>query len=462
MQHANRITSVEATMGRFETWIDRVRNARRRRRTGDGGSVRRRPLRFEQYESRLALSAAVQTDLIAADSLQTSGQVLQTLWEATPGSAQWGDVTFTAPTAVGPAGNAAWFSLRSAQTVSHSFMAEHGGLIGLDSMPSSSGMVSQRATLAFNGGVSRGEFRLDDYILSADPLLDVDGTSGIAIDATQSSFDSSWSEGVKPPLDFGGDGLNSAGAGGNASGTDDANVTLIESPVLRITAPLPNANEEGGSIDVTAMVAPRALFASQHATALATSGVRTGTSALSKAETPSQRSRVGAADSDEMRARAVVYEVSLAREVSDESLDKTRAGRAPATPDTPSAPVDAPQAVSPAVTPVVIDANGEIAADDATPKAAERDAVKSYQTSILEQHRAEEQAALTAIAARDAALARLGDVSSELLAADLETASSRNQTLGMALAAVVGAGPLVRRIRRSKATRVAEQAAGLN
>jgi hypothetical protein len=449
-------------MGRFETWIDRVTNARRRRRTGDGGSARRRPLRFEQYESRLALSAAVQTDLIAADSLQTSGQVLQTLWEATPGSAHWGDVTFSAPTAIVPAGNAAWFSLRSAQTISDSFMAEHGGLIGLDSMPSSLSMVSQRATLALNGGVSRGEFRLDDYILSADSLIDMDGTSGIAIDATQSSFDSSWSEGVKPPLDFGGDGLSSAGAGGNASGTDDANVTLIESPVLRITAPLPNANEEGGSIDVTAMVAPRALFASQHATALATSGVRTGTSALSKAETPSQLTRVAAADADEMRARAVVYEVSLAREVSDESLDKTRAGRTPATPNVPSAPATVPQTDEPTVAPATADANGEIAADDVTPKAAEGDAATSQQTSGLEQHRAASRAALDTAAARDAALARFGDELSERPATDFETASSRNQTLGLALAVVVGAGPLVRRMRRSKGTRLAEQAAGLN
>jgi hypothetical protein len=163
-----------------------------------------------------------------------------------------------------------------------------------------------------------------------------------------------------------------------------------------------------------------------------------------------------------MRARAVVYEVSLAREASDESLDKTRAGRTPATPIVPSAPATVPQTGEPTVAPTTADANGEIAADDATPSAPEGDAVKSHQTSILEQHRAEEQAALTAIAARDSALARLGDVSSELPAADLETASSRNQTLGMALAAVVGAGPLVRRIRRSKATRVAEQAAGLN
>jgi hypothetical protein len=451
-------------MGRFETWIDRVTNARRRRRSGDVGGARRRPLRFEQFESRLALSAAVQTDLADADTLQTSGQVLQTLWEATPGTAQWGDVTFSTPKEFGTADAAVWFSIRAAQANPRSFMIEHGGLIEFNSVLSSSILMNQQATRAFNGGVSRNEFQLDDYILNlnADSRGNADSTSGILIDPTPSGFDSSWSEGAQPPLDFGGDGLSSAGAGGSASGTDEANVTLIESPVLRITAPLPNANEEGGAIDVTAMVAPRALFAAQNATALATNGVLTGAIALSGTATPSQRTRIAAADADEMRARAVVYEVSLAREASDESLDKTRAERAPATPDVPSAPTTVPQADEPTVAPTTADANGEIAVDDAMPKVAEGDSATAQQTSGLEEHRADEHVALATAAARDAALARFGDESSELPAADLETASSRNQTLGMALAMIVGAGPLVRRLRRSKATRVAEQAAGLN
>jgi hypothetical protein len=387
------------------------------------------------------------------------------LWDAAPGSAQWGDVTFSPPKGIGLQDAAHWFSVRSAQVITRSFEIDHGGLIGLDSIHIRSNL-SQQATFAFDRGLDRGEVRLDDYILNADALVDFDGAGSIVIGATQNSFESSWSEGVKPPFGGsgvstgGGDGLNSAG--GSASGTDESNVTLIESPVLRITAPMPNANDEGGSIDVTAMVAPRALFAAQHATALATSGIRAGSRASSDVETASQRTRIATADSDELRARAVVYEVSLARDVSEESLEETRAERTPTSTDTPSAPMAPPQGNEPSAAPPIRDANGEIAADVAAPKAADGDAVTLHQTSDLEQHRAEHHAALAATAVRDAALSRFGDDSSDRPATDLETTSSRNQTLGMALAAVVGAGPLLKRMRRARATKIVEQASGLS
>jgi hypothetical protein len=450
-------------MGRFKTWIDRVTSARRRQRSGNLGAARRRSLRFEHFESRLALSAAAATEpsLAPIDVVRDRGEFLLTLWDATPGSAQWGDVSFAVPQNSRLMA-AEWANSPTVRARLETFNIDalryslpgEGGFVTSDSLmqfaTTASAAVDRSAP--FDGGALNGNaFDLIGHVLDS---VDV---SGAFVDSAPSSLDPSWSGGNHSPFDSG-EGLSSAGADGGVSGTDEANVTLIESPVLRITAPLPNSSDEGGSIDVTAMVAPRALFAAQHATALANSGERTKTGTVSDAESTAQRSRALAADADELRARAVVYEVSLAREVSDESAAETRAERTPATPNAPSTPVAPPQADAPAATPVVGDVNGEIAADDAMPKAAEGDPATSHQTSSLEQHGAEE---LAAVAARDAALARFGDDSSELPAADLETAS-RNQTLGMVLAAVVGAGPLVRRIRRSRATRVAEQAAGLN
>ena len=79
-------------MGRLKTWIDRVRSASPARRAGVCARRRRRLLAFEQFESRIVMSAAVQSTWAADGNELISGALFQELWTITPGSAQWGDV----------------------------------------------------------------------------------------------------------------------------------------------------------------------------------------------------------------------------------------------------------------------------------------------------------------------------------------------------------------------------------
>ena len=237
------------------------------------------------------------------------------------------------------------------------------------------------------------------------------------------------------------------------------------SAALRITSPLLVGDDEGGAIDVTALVAPKAMFAGEYASRVASNaGVRLGDS-MRVASSTTQREAVerSASDAEALRARAVVFEVALASDADADADQRARVDRPAATRDgarAPAAPArrgdqDTTQATP--VRAVEAIANGAESVD------AQSESASADRVSGTEGASRSGDASKGRAAAHDAALGELGGSAESRLAVDIDVAATRQQTVGLAFALVAGAAPLIKfkRARRARPTRLAEQSSGV-
>jgi hypothetical protein len=323
-------------MGRLQTWIDRV--GRSRRRKGAAGlPARRRSLHFELCESRLALSAATSVGVSLDSDTITYAELMADLWANTPGTARWVQVSFGA----GAEFVATHGSLRMDYTLDReappplSDNLNEGGLITLDSFATVGQpqfTLTRQSNAAVDAIVSRldvqgqlddvGKFQLNAGfdrdasatlgagLIVAGPIgsgtLNLgttdSGTIGSNLSVLPGAADSpsSWDFEPTDTPDLLGEaeGTSSVGEGGALNTTP---------PILRITAPLDPARTEGGRIDLTAMAGPTSLERQASFDALSAPTATRRTAARAADSLP-------AAASENLRARAVVYEVAYQRD----------------------------------------------------------------------------------------------------------------------------------------------------
>ncbi len=445
-------------MGRLRTWIDRVRTAQTRRSGKACVLSRRRLLAFEQVESRIVMSAAVQSAWAAGDQVLSDGALLQDLWVATPGASQWGEVTFSpAPSEL--SGDAARTISLSAFGFGRTPMVREGVAAGDGGLIEFSPMVSQNVAAQFRLNVTpwitqaafnRGNTNVEETF--GDPLsMSVGNSTGLDLGGLISSNDAVAPNGVgevgtddqlfgDPALD------SSLGAASEPASP------ATESPMLRITSPLSINDSEGGTIDLTAMVAPKAAFTAEVASRVATDWDSSAGDSLRLVSTASTRKTLARADAGEdgLRARAVVLDVALSQDSDRDGSEATQADRLPApqTPAKPSAPGRRLERDATHSAPVRAAA---IAPGDAPVETAPSDRVSADGTPAAEgdsQNRA---------AAHDAAIGELETVATSRLAAGIDATSTRQQTVGLALALVAGATPLIKRARRRRSTRLPQE-----
>jgi hypothetical protein len=459
------LRSVETMMGRLKTWIDRVRSAPSAPRGIACAGRRRRLLAFEQFESRLVMSAAVQSTWAAGDDVPVADALLHDLWTITPGSAQWGDVTFAVTRSDASADASFAFPLRinaevGTSKLANTFRLDEGGLIELSPMLSgdvsasfSSNVSPWLLSYAFDGnlGISRGT-----------------AVSGLATNVLAGDRFDLYVDGNNVDITVSGD-LGATDGSAELFGESDLDVASepaqnsIASAVLRITSPLLIEDAEGGAIDVTAIVAPRAALAAEFTSRVASNADVRVDDSLRLASSSAQRAAlVGAAgDADGLRARAIVFEVALGGDAGGDADERARADRSPATPEGPSAP--APRArrgdqdttqSTPARAAAV--AGGAEAVD------AQVDSASADQVSAAEGAAATGVASKGRAAALDAALGQLGGLPDPRLAVGIDVTTTRQQAAGLAFALVAGATPLIKlkRARHARVTRLAEQSSG--
>jgi hypothetical protein len=249
----------------------------------------------------------------------------------------------------------------------------------------------------------------------------------------------------------------------------DATTTPASSPILRIPGPIFAASGEGGAIDLTAM-----------ASATSSPGARAPNSAAfaRAAEratlTPTDSSGVSARQASSIegtRARAVVFEVATTAGRGDSDEDQSlnldpRAskqrgeGSRAAKPQVPSEPkLRGAAAMAPRSAKTE---KAEMQSGDAIVATA---ATSEAGPATSESNSANRDAASDNAAAHDAAFTDWNDgddshASTEASAAT-SFAATRRQKLGLALAAVVGISPLVKRARRSNNQPSDERPGGL-
>jgi hypothetical protein len=455
-------------MGRFRTWIDRARQSRPGRRRAAGTTVRRRSLAFEQFESRLALSAATQTlveidasNLISRDQLESGfmswrqwqrGAADSSMFRVVPlddgemvelvYSPNWQDFSLKRPVAVADLEGGS-ITLASGPAFAFDF--------GLQAMTSDrasepfAGQVQAMLQSAFQprqGGDALSEYFLSDFDAGGSGALDQHNLTN-AIDLGPAA----------PPLELGG--IDNFGDAFDAVESQGPQASVsppsASPPVLRITISNSLARAEGGVIDLTAMAGPTSLT-SQHSHAHIASGGTAPTGRLASADASAR----AAMPVESMRARAVVFEVASSVNANEADLEnalrrvREQRGRSADAPkragDHDSAGSDVARQLR-VLQSIGDNANGQAASSDAsTTTAADGD-----RDSARQQRSAE---------AFDEALAELLDERDDRPGQDDGGAFSPTapQKAGLALAVAIGAAPLVKRARRARPGATIEQA----
>ncbi len=463
-------------MGRLNHWMERAARAcRRRGRTARSATSRRRPLAFERYEPRIALSAATQTDWTDAygqpvmiwrsyDGIQSGVHVfavdelgqsvvnydLDDLITITPSIdfSQWLD---SYSGVVSP-----WNSPLLSQHALNAPAIGEGGLIGLDAYVDSD--VSADLTLygsslslidnAFDGDAAGGAVSsFLTFFKTARQFVGTSGGEGLAVANWQVVPDSAFNS------------LDAAGTQETfaTTGSDD------RGGFLRIVIVAPKSDDEGGSIDLAAMLGP---------INSAAPGASVQLAAATRTPAGVVPATYAVAEGDSLRARAVVYNVALVDESAaiaadratvlhpsagahdgDQPLGVERTGRIRAAAPRPEPAERRATRVDPAQTPVGAEQASVDRRVDATPADVEQSRAAP----------AADETAKTSAPVYDAAFGVWDDELAELDAkAAIPLASTRERTLvGLAAAAVVGAPILARRTRRSKGAALIEKSAGL-
>lgn len=438
-------------MGRLQTWIDRL--GRSRSSSARARLARQRPLGFELCESRLALSAASPAGDMIDNSVDFS-LFLSNLWEQTPGTAAWTRVTFSV--------------VHDPVTTQESLQTDfavnpialpplranrmEGGVIAFDAFAADrlQSWIASRQSYAIVdaafGGFDAG-LRIESTAAS---LLGSDlgpATQGVAILPDNVESAPTWNF---QPTDV----PDLLGGAESPSPMVEGSALTTTPPILRITAPLDPARTEGGRIDLTAMAGPTSLDRPSSLGSLATQRV----AARTTDDLPA------AANSQNLRARAVVYEVAYEldaeRDPAPEEIGAALDGEAErdgasddAAPIRDAMPLARREGDAPVAEPTaasVLEAakgSGE-AATQATPDASDSargDAAKEYDAALAlwgDDH--------------DAAESLEGDADGGLALAD-----ARQRDVGLAIALAATAAPLARRYRRSRQVHAAERNAGL-
>ncbi len=457
-------------MGRFRTWIDRARQSRPGRRRAAGTTVRRRSLAFEQFESRLALSAATQPVYeIDVSNLATRDELLArfdltstTRWTDGLATSRWQWVQSD-----GGLVELVVFSPRAGGTLSPPLgggpAGTEGGLIAFGSRAQfqlNAGLQSSamdRAEAPFAGqvqGMLRNAFQPSPAgdMASEFFLNDFDAAGTMEMDRPRPS--SAFDSGPAAPslelssLESFGDAKNDSGPAGSVTPATAA------PPVLRITIPAGLVRSEGGVIDLTATAGPTSLTprdsqAHMAATGAAPAARLASAAASARAELPVES----------IRARAVVFEVASSADASEADIEEAlrrlreqgnRWGEADANAgDHDAARGDAARSAR-LLSSTAGDADATTAFGDAlAPPSA--GSARGDRDSAPAQRGAE---------ARDEALAGLLDERGDHAGQDdgFAFAPTGPQKAGLALAIAIGAGPLVRRARRARASATIEQA----
>lgn len=461
-------------MGRFKTWIDRARHSRPGRRRAAGTTARRRSLAFEQFESRLALSATTQpvyeievSDFLTRDELLARFD-LTSFQRWNDGLAasrlQWvqGDGGMVELVLFSPRATGRTLSLPLAGEPA----GAEGGLIAFGSNAQfqlNSGLQSlamNSADAPFAGqvqGMLRNAFQprpsgdtLSEYFLS-----DFDAGGTAAFD--QHNLTNNIEVGpTSPPLELGsfdnfGDSFDAVDSQGPQASVSPP---ATPPPVLRITISNSLARAEGGVIDLTAMAGPTSLTARDSHAHIASGGT-TPTGRLASAA----ESARAALPVESMRARAVVFEVASSADANEADLEdalrrlREQSGR----------PVDAPAGAGDRdsasndvarqerlLESIESDADGQAASSDASATTA-ADGAAGDRDSARQQRSAE---------ALDEALAVMLDERDDRPGQHDGGAFSPTgpQKAGLALAVALGAAPLVKRARRAKTGSTMEQA----
>jgi hypothetical protein len=474
-------------MGRLQTWIDRLGRSRRRK-GAVGLPARRRSLRFELCESRLALSAATSAGAPLDGDTITYAELMADLWASTPGTARWVQVTFGA----GVENVATNAAVRMEYTIDREAPPlrdlQEGGLITFDSF-AAIGQTQFTLTRDWNAAVDTIVTRLDvqgrldgvgaiqlnagfdrdaSATLGAGPLIAnpigsgalnlgaIDsGEIGSAAPILPSAIDSPSSWEFEPT-----DSPDLLGETEATSPVGDGGALNTTPPILRITAPLDPARNEGGRIDLTAMAGPTSLDRQASFEALSVQAATRRTATRAGAGLPA------AASSESLRARAVVYEVAYQRDDKrSEATDELDASLGDAAQHDHEANASTPSQSATQST------NRESAASASSTTAnVRRAAIVDAESAKAATPDANESVRRDAARSRDAALASLGDdyasdgYDSEDGNAEgaLALTDARHRNVGLAIALAVTAAPLARRYRRSKQAHAAERNSGLS
>lgn len=446
-------------MGRLQTWIDRVGRSRRGSRRTDGRLARRRPLGFERCESRLALSAASPAEDLIVES-DDFAQILTEWWGRTPGAAEWAQFSFGAMRHA--------FTLHGEQSVDFTInritfptlrdnVAE-GGLITFAEFGEGAlrdMIVNRQSNAVVDAAFGRfnGSLQLTDATatLAGADLGPI--TQGLAISPGHVDSAPTWDFASTDVPDLLGETEAS-----HPSAMVEGGAISHTPPILRITAPLDPARNEGGRIDLTAMAGPTSLDRQSSLAAVASQAATPRVAARAADDLPA------AASSQSLRARAVVYEVAYERDAERSSApqeigatldDDARRGpeEESASPVRDAVPLarhadDAPAVEPTAANPLQVGQDRGALSTPAGPQASD-------------------SAQRNAARERDAALAAWGDDrdGDSTLYDDAEAGvaltDARERNVGLAIALAATAAPLARRYRRSKQAHAAERNAGL-
>jgi hypothetical protein len=245
----------------------------------------------------------------------------------------------------------------------------------------------------------------------------------------------------------------------------DAGVTLNPSEMIRIVLPPQQSEGEGGAIDLAALLGPSSLLAAGSNAALASARPGATPTHAASGETASYVA------SENLRARAVVYNVALIDEAAGSpSLaspsEKVQAAAPAGAAHEKASPTRRP--VSPrgeAVERRATKNKSEATPNDAEQAALEADVAKPVEAAPRTGDASEAPAA-DETARLDAAFGswdnELASLESKERDGALSLASTRERTLvGLAVAAAIGAPAVIRRTRRPKSNPAPEQAAGL-
>ncbi len=453
-------------MGRLIDWMTRFRPVGRPR--GRAAICLRRPLSFERCESRLALSAATQATIAVERDALAGDVLLGRLWPGAAGSADGADASFTAVKLGQMADVAQSFNVAShlVQAAAKRGMEFEGGIISLD-VRGADGLASRIAPQLSNWVVDAA-FDVDSSGLT----LPYGGLGAQVVGDARAAWNNSALSSRDHRAGWGFDPTGYSDLLGDSELTSSVDgVTMAAgSPLLRITAPLPPAASEGGTIDLTAMAGPTRWFEEPPSAAFAARAPAGPATAVGGSLSGGWRAPKSAVEN--LRARAVVYEVAFDRD--DAAALPGGDGLDPLTRQTPGgAENDAPQTGDSAAAPVAQQQDRPRGvADAAVPNVAVTGAAAAGDAVANRAAPANESASRGA-AARDAALAAWSrgaapgntgpDDGGPPADADggLALAEARQHPLGLAVAAAVGAAPIVNRVRRARAQAAAEKAAGI-
>lgn len=448
-------------MGRLFKWIDRLSPSRTRvRRQGSRTIAVRRPLGFEQYESRLALSAAAQSALTLDGESFAAADMLQYLWSRAPGATDWGQVSFASVRTLTTPGSEdvrqIEFKINPVLLESGSEPSVEGGLIIFDSaitdyaiQMSSDGVSQSLVQAAFNANGQVQRFTSSAFAPGT--------TDGVTAPLVWNLYNA----GASPALDLDSttytDLLGQTPDGPKVEGE----LHVDSSPVLRITVPLQPSESEGGTIDLTAMAGPTSLFMASPSASVAVRGAERSANAFPEMQASNRP--VSASPIENLRARAVVYEVSITRDSERETpADVEPIERVPP-PSDPPAPHAAAQSLQSSRAPHTHERGATL-----MPVVAESEATLSTPpaNSPAPVTSSDETIKPSGDAARDAALSTWSDpplLDAEDGDADdgAALAQSREQRIGLAVALIAGATPLIKRARRVKPPTAVEQSSGL-